>query len=105
MSLVVESNGASVEAVAKRMRDDIVSLGLEPGTRIQPLRELAVRYDTSYITARKAINMLCSEGLLDSRRGAGIYIRAEDDDELSADVVSNKTIAMLFCGLEQHVTT
>lgn len=105
MTLVLENNTSSAESIAKRLRDDICGLGLEPGTRLQPLRELAVRYDTSYITARKAINILCRQGLLDSRRGAGIYVRKDEYERTDNAIVANKTIAMLFCGLEQHVIT
>ena len=105
MTLVLENNTCSAESIAKRIKEDIDSLGLEPGTRLQPLRELTVRYDTSYMVMRKAINLLCDEGLLSSRRGAGIYVCDEQVYDYSETDVTDKTIAMLFFGLEQHVTT
>jgi DNA-binding LacI/PurR family transcriptional regulator len=105
MTLVLENNTYSAEAIARRIKEDICSLGLEPGTRLQPLRELTVRYGTSYMIMRKAINILCDEGLLSSRRGAGIYVCDERLYDYSEADVTDKTIAMLFFGIEQHVTT
>lgn len=103
MSIIIANNNAAAETIAKKLREDISSLELEAGARIQPLRELAIRFNTSYITARKAVSILCSEGLLESRRGAGIYVCGKDKRTLQDKPA--KTIAMLFCGLEQHVTT
>jgi DNA-binding LacI/PurR family transcriptional regulator len=104
MSLVLESSVNPVESIADKIRMEIMSLELEPGTRLQPLRELAIRYGTSYITIRKAVNMLCDEGLLYSRRGAGVYVSGDSDEEDKLNV-KNRTLTMLFCGMEQHVTT
>ena len=74
MAITAENKGLSVEAVAKRVEQDIAELRLEKGTRLQSLRELAVKYDASYITIRKAVDILCKQGLLYSKRGAGVYI-------------------------------
>ena len=102
MSLVLESTINPVDEITDKLRDEIMSLDLEPGTRLQPLRELAARYGTSYITVRKAITHLCEEGLLYSRRGAGVYVSGAEEDACD---IKNKTLTMLFSGMEQHVTT
>lgn len=105
MTLVLENNACSAEELARKIKEDINSLGLEPGTRLQPLRELTVRYDSSYMMMRKAINILCDEGLLSSRRGAGIYVCDDQVFNYAENGVTDKTIGMLFFGIEQHVTT
>jgi DNA-binding LacI/PurR family transcriptional regulator len=53
---------------------------------------------------RRVINQLSGEGLLSSRRGAGIYVSGENlaDEEQSS---KNSNLAMIFCGMEHHVTT
>lgn len=105
MNLVLENTINPVDEIVRKLRQEISSLDLQPGTRLQPLRELAVRYDTSYITMRKAINQLTNEGLLNARRGAGIYVNGESADETRDADLKNRNLTMLFCGMEQHVTT
>ncbi len=105
MNLVLESTINPVDEIVRKLRNEIASLDLAPGTRLQPLRELAARYDTSYTTMHKAINHLSNEGLLNTRRGAGIYVNGETADETEDPSLKNRTVAMLFSGMEQHVTT
>ncbi len=102
MSLVLENVISPVDEIAEKLRREIVSLELAPGTRLQPLRELAVRYETSYIIMRKAINRLSNEGLLSSRRGAGIYINGslEQSGRQNDEVL---TLSLLFCGIKRHI--
>lgn len=47
---------------------------LAEGEAIPPERDLAVEYDVSRITVRKAIGGLVEEGLLTRRRGAGTFV-------------------------------
>jgi DNA-binding transcriptional regulator YhcF (GntR family) len=60
--------------MADRLRDDLVRQGLAPGTRLQPLRELARAYEVSYVTAHRAVQLLQQTGLLEARAGDGIYL-------------------------------
>ncbi|MFI4910187.1 MAG: GntR family transcriptional regulator [Sedimentisphaeraceae bacterium JB056] len=104
MAIVAENKGLSIEAVAKKIELDIKELKLEKGARLQPLRELAVKYDTSYITIRKAIDILCKQGLLYSRRGAGVYVNSSFDysDEITKEGL---TLSLLFCGIKRHIAS
>jgi DNA-binding GntR family transcriptional regulator len=83
MSLVIENNIISAESIAARLRREMSAVELEAGTRLRSLRKFTSRYDTSYITMRKAINILCDEGFLTSRRGAGVYFCSKQDLELA----------------------
>lgn len=56
------------------IRDAIGEHVLEQGEAIPPERDLAVEYDVSRITVRKAISGLVEEGLLARRRGAGTFV-------------------------------
>lgn len=56
------------------IRDAIGGDVLTPGEAIPPERDLAVEYDVSRITVRKAIGGLVEEGLLTRRRGAGTFV-------------------------------
>ncbi|NIJ20353.1 GntR family transcriptional regulator [Sphingomonas naasensis] len=56
------------------IRDAIGEQVLDQGDAIPPERDLAVEYDVSRITVRKAISGLVEEGLLSRRRGAGTFV-------------------------------
>lgn len=56
------------------LRDAIQQKLLAAGDAIPPERELAIEYDISRITVRKAISGLVEEGLLTRRRGAGTFV-------------------------------
>lgn len=105
MDLCIEANLTTSEVIAEQLKSDIQNLGLEPGAKLQSLRDLAVKYKTSYLTMRKAVGFLCDEGMLCSRRGAGVYVASSYSEELSSSTKEKDIIAMIFCGLGQHVTT
>ena len=56
----------------QRLRQLVASL--DPGTRIPSERDLAARWGIARMTARKAIETLTVEGLLDRRPGSGTYV-------------------------------
>ncbi|WP_354307785.1 GntR family transcriptional regulator [Sphingomonas trueperi] len=56
------------------IREAISGKILAQGDAIPPERDLAVEYDVSRITVRKAIGGLVEEGLLTRRRGAGTFV-------------------------------
>jgi GntR family transcriptional regulator len=56
------------------IRDAIGNQVLNQGEAIPPERDLALEYDVSRITVRKAIGGLVEEGLLTRRRGAGTFV-------------------------------
>ena len=100
--ILCENKLTPSEVISEKLKEDITQMELEPGSKLQPIRVLVNKYDTSYLTMRKAIHYLCDEGLLVSKRGSGIYISNltnQADDEF--DEKRQKTIAMVFCGLDR----
>lgn len=67
------------EEIARDLREQITSGALAPGTALPMMREMATRYGVSDITVRKATGMLQREGLVESRRRAGLYVREHPD--------------------------
>ena len=65
------------------LRDAIVRQLLAHGDAIPAERDLAVEYNVSRITVRKAISGLVEEGLLDRRRGAGTFVAGRVDKSFS----------------------
>ena len=62
--------------VAERLAADIADGGLGEGERVPSTNELAAFYRINPATAAKGINVLADEGLLDKRRGVGMFVAA-----------------------------
>lgn len=61
----------AVEAVERKLRDDILTGRLRAGTRLPPERELAVALGVNRLTLRSALSRLVAAGLLVSQHGGG----------------------------------
>jgi len=76
VSIHPRSDRAIYQQIADQLRAQILRTGeLPPGARLPSERELMERYDTTRATVRQALRVLQAEGLIDSRRGAGAYVR------------------------------
>lgn len=62
--------------VAERLSAEIADGGLAEGERVPSSNELAAFYRINPATAAKGINMLTEEGLLEKRRGIGMFVGA-----------------------------
>ena len=62
-------------AVAQQLRERIALGDLPPDGALDSEGALGVRYGVSRVTVRRALAQLRSEGLVESRRGAGWYLR------------------------------
>ena len=58
------------DRVRQSLLSEIEAGTLRVGDRTMPLRELASHMGVAYVTARKAVQGLCREGVLETRRGA-----------------------------------
>jgi GntR family transcriptional regulator, transcriptional repressor for pyruvate dehydrogenase complex len=66
--------------VQLQLRELVGAMSLEPGARLPPERELAIRLGVSRTSLRQALTALRIEGMIDVRHGDGIYLlRAADD--------------------------
>jgi len=62
--------------VADRLAGEIADGGLAEGERVPSTNELAAFYRINPATAAKGINVLADEGLLEKRRGVGMFVVA-----------------------------
>ena len=68
--------------IAGQLADDIVDGQLAEGTRVPSTNELAAFYRINPATAAKGINMLVDEGVLEKRRGIGMFVAAGAREQL-----------------------
>lgn len=64
------------QKIADELRQQILDGALAAGDRLPPERNLAEQYGAALMTVRRALGTLREEGLTESRRGSGSYVRA-----------------------------
>ena len=60
--------------IAERLAAEIADGGLAEGERVPSSNELAAFYRINPATAAKGINVLADDGLLEKRRGIGMFV-------------------------------
>ena len=71
--------------IAERLADDIAEGVLAEGDRVPSTNELAAFYRINPATAAKGINVLTDEGLVEKRRGIGMFVAAGARTQLLDD--------------------
>ncbi|WP_152351614.1 GntR family transcriptional regulator [Brachybacterium subflavum] len=72
------------EQIRAALAAAILSGELASGEALPSIRTLARDLRVSVITTTRAYNELVADGLADSVRGKGVFVRAQDPDELRA---------------------
>jgi GntR family transcriptional regulator len=62
--------------IAERLADEIADGALAEGERVPSTNELAAYYRINPATAAKGISMLTDDGLVEKRRGIGMFVAA-----------------------------
>jgi len=62
--------------IAERLAEEIADGSLAEGERVPSTNELAAYYQINPATAAKGINVLAADGLLEKRRGIGMFVAA-----------------------------
>lgn len=79
MSLAPIHKGSLVESVIEQLRTTVESGKWPVGEKIPVESILAVRFDVSRNTVREAVRVLVHAGMLETRQGAGTFVRATVD--------------------------
>lgn len=90
-----ESELCKSQLIADDLREKINNKELSG--KLQPIHGLAVDYQVNFKTVNKAVNILVTEGLLNSRRGRGTFVVPE-----SSQSQNNRLIA-IFMPIRGHV--
>jgi GntR family transcriptional regulator len=61
--------------VREQLMEDILSSGLTRGDKLPSENDLVAHFDVSRVTIRQALEMMRAEGILESRRGKGWFLR------------------------------
>lgn len=72
------------EQIYEILAQEIYSQALQPGDHFITLDEICTRFNTSKITARRAIMELAKHDLIYTKRGAGIYVASTSSKQSNA---------------------
>jgi GntR family transcriptional regulator len=82
---MLDDGGPIFSQVAERLADEIAEGRVSEGDRVPSTNELASFYRINPATAAKGLNVLISEGLLEKRRGIGMFVAEGARDRLVAE--------------------
>jgi DNA-binding transcriptional regulator YhcF (GntR family) len=71
--------------IAQRLADDIADGALAEGERVPSTNELAAFYRINPATAAKGLGILTDDGLLEKRRGIGMFVATGARERLLED--------------------
>jgi GntR family transcriptional regulator len=73
---VLDDGAPIFSQIAEGLADDIAEGTLAEGDRVPSTNELAAFYRINPATAAKGINVLADDGLVEKRRGVGMFVSA-----------------------------
>ncbi len=95
--------------VMRQIRQQIMTDGLRCGDQVEPVRELAARLRVNPMTISKAYGFLEAEGLLERRRGVGLFVadveggkQEEIRTELLAQAMDRAAVTAVQLGLSEE---
>jgi GntR family transcriptional regulator len=75
--MAVADRAHAYERITEHLRQKIRSGDLAPGSRLPAHRVMAEEYKVSDIIIRRAVEILRTEGLVETRQGSGTYVRVQ----------------------------
>jgi len=95
--------------VIRQVRQQIMTDGLKEGEQLETVRELAARLKVNPMTISKAYSLLETEGLVERRRGIGLFVasvrkarREEIKKKLLTDIVNKAAITAIQLGVSEE---
>jgi len=95
--------------VIRQVRQQIMTDGLKEGEQLETVRELAARLKVNPMTISKAYSLLETEGLVERRRGIGLFVasvrkgqREEIKTRLLNNIVNKAAITAIQLGVSEE---
>ncbi len=87
-----ENLGLRYISVANALRQKIVNGLYQPGERLQPQHNLAKEHNVSFITLKRALDVLEQEGYVVRKIGQGTYASLPEDNAPTALIIDDDSI-------------
>jgi GntR family transcriptional regulator len=100
------------QQVIRQIRQQIMTGGLKEGDQLETVRELAARLKVNPMTISKAYSLLERQGLVERRRGIGLFAaRMKDEnkeqikDQMLESIMNKAAITAIQLGLSEEQAT
>jgi DNA-binding transcriptional regulator YhcF (GntR family) len=90
------------QRLASDIREGLETGRVRPSERLKSVRVLAASYGVSYVTMQRALKQLESEGVVEVRRGSGVYVRGQESQTAGAGSANRRIAAVLPAWLDTH---
>jgi GntR family transcriptional regulator len=94
--------------IIRQVRQQIMTDGLKEGDQLEAVRDLAARLKVNPMTVSKAYSFLEAEGLVERKRGVGLFVikieKGEKDriqGQMLSDVVARAAITAMQLGVSE----
>jgi GntR family transcriptional regulator len=81
---VFDDHSPIYQQIAQKVRDDVVAGALRPGEQVMSTNQYAAFHRINPATVGKAFQQLVDEGVLEKRRGIGMFVTPGADEHLRA---------------------
>ncbi|GEA61166.1 GntR family transcriptional regulator [Vibrio comitans] len=88
----MSDSGRRYVAIGKNIRNELQSSKYKVGDRLPTEREIGEQYGVSRTVIREAIIMLELEGLVEVRKGSGVYLMAKPDESSSTSAEGHDSL-------------
>ena len=93
MKLTFNNSSPIFEQIAEVFKHEILLGNMPPGSRVKPVRELAIEYGANPNTLQRALSILESEGLFYTERTSGRFVTHDEQIiEALRDKLYKKTV-------------
>ncbi len=76
--------------IGTAIKEQIVNGSLKPGEKLPSVREYAIIFEVSPLTIHRAVQYLETEGVIETKKGIGSFVRSEIQEKLSRDMIEQK---------------
>jgi len=97
------------QQVVRQIRQQVMTGGLKEGEQLETVRELAARLKVNPMTISKAYSLLETQGLVERRRGVGLFAAAMKDenkeqikDQMLESIMNKAAVTALQLGLSEE---
>ena len=95
--------------IIRQVRQQIMTDGLVEGEQLEPVRDLAARLKVNPMTVSKAYSLLEGEGLVERRRGIGVFVagvkqkkKERIKDKLLDEVIDKAAAMAIQLGISEE---
>jgi GntR family transcriptional regulator len=73
--------------IANDIKDQIIAGGINDGDKLNSIREYSIAYEVTALTLQRALGLLESEGVVETRKGVGSFVKLGVREQIKVRLV------------------